>query len=85
MSDRNTARGPTPSNSRFWRSRFGIVLLGFGLIAGLMLVYEHRVHLVFGNAWVAIFLVFCVGMHLFMHGGRGHQSGTRDREEIDHK
>jgi hypothetical protein len=85
MNVSNNMRDPTPSNTSFWRSKVGKVFLGFALIAGLLLVYEHRAHLVFGNVWLVIFFAFCIGMHLFMHGGRGHHSETRDRDEVDRK
>lgn len=62
----------------FWRSRAGLVLIGFLAIAGLMLAYEHRVHILTGNGLLAVLLLACIGMHFFMHGGHGrHDGGNR--------
>ncbi|WP_119419732.1 DUF2933 domain-containing protein [Desertibaculum subflavum] len=58
------------------RSRAGIVLIAFLVIAGTLLTYEHRVHLFTGNGLLVVLLAACIGMHLFMHGGHGgHGSG----------
>lgn len=65
----------------FWKSRAGIVLIGFLAVAGLMLAYEHRVHLFTENALLIVLLALCVGMHFFMHGGHGghgHDDGRQD-------
>ncbi|MBI3898371.1 MAG: DUF2933 domain-containing protein [Gammaproteobacteria bacterium] len=54
----------------FWRSRTGLVLMGFIAIAGFFLATEHRAHL-FG--WLPfILLALCPLMHLFGHGGHDH-------------
>lgn len=55
----------------FWKSRAGVVLITFLAVAGLLLAYEHRVHLFTGDWWLAGLLLLCVGMHFFMHGGHG--------------
>ena len=66
---------PSPT---FGRSRIGIALLFFLGIAGFLLLYEHRAHVLTGNGILIGLLVLCVGMHLFMHGGHGsHGSGHR--------
>lgn len=60
----------------FWKSRAGIYLIVALALGGLLLGYEHRVH-IFASEWVLFLpLLLCVGMHLFMHGGHGgHGSG----------
>lgn len=74
----------TQSHSRFWRSRAGIVLLVFLGIAGFLLLYEHRAHVFTGNGILIGLLVFCIGMHLFMHGGHGgHGGGHRHDQSRD--
>lgn len=55
----------------FWRSRSGIVLITFLVVGGLLLAYEHRIHLLTGNGFVVALLALSVGMHLFMHRGHG--------------
>jgi hypothetical protein len=57
------------SHTPLWRSRSGIVLLGFLAIAGFYLVTEHTAHL-FG-ALPFLILLACPLMHLFMHHGHG--------------
>jgi len=65
---------PTPSGG-FWRSRTGITLIVFAAIAALLLGYEHRAHLLAGNGLLLALLAVCIGMHFFMHGGRGGHGG----------
>ncbi len=57
----------------WWRSRSGIVLLGFAAIAGFFLFSEHRVHALGWLPW--LILLACPLMHVFMHGehGGGHK------------
>ncbi|MEQ8356307.1 MAG: DUF2933 domain-containing protein [Kiloniellaceae bacterium] len=63
----------------FWKSRSGMVLIAFLAVAGLLLVYEHRVHVFTGNGILIALLVLCVGMHFFMHGGHGGHGGGGNR------
>mgnify|MGYP003119149557 CR=1 FL=1 len=60
----------------YWKSRAGIYLIVALALGGLLLGYEHRVH-IFASEWVLFLpLLLCVGMHFFMHGGHGgHGSG----------
>jgi hypothetical protein len=60
-----TGRG-TP----WWRSKAGIVLLGFLAVAGFFLVTEHTAHVFGALPWLLV--LACPLMHLFMHGGHGH-------------
>lgn len=59
--------------------KYRFVLIGFLLIIGYFLWTEHRAH-------VAPFLPFlllaaCPLMHLFMHGGHGHQHGSSNNDK----
>lgn len=78
MSDEIT--GPDGGGRRdsppgFWRSRAGISLIVALTVGGLMLGYEHRIHIL-GSDWLLwLPLLICVGMHFFMHGGHGKHGG----------
>jgi hypothetical protein len=58
-----------PSSVPWWKTRSGIVLCGFLLIAGFYLLTEHTAH-VFG-VLPYLLLLACPLMHLFMHHGHG--------------
>jgi hypothetical protein len=58
-----------PSHTTLWRSRSGVVLLGFLAVAGFYLVTEHTAH--FFGALPFLILLACPLMHLFMHHGHG--------------
>jgi hypothetical protein len=70
MTRHNPGHEPPPANS-FWKSRTGAVLTAFLAMAGLLLAYEHRAHLLTGYGPAALLLALCVGMHLFHHRGHG--------------
>lgn len=53
----------------FWGTPTGITLAVFLAAAGLLLIFEHRAHLV-GVSPLVLLLLLCGGMHFFMH--RGH-------------
>ena len=53
----------------WWRSRTGIALLGFAIVAGFFLISEHRAHLLAWLPW--LLLLACPLLHVFMHGGHG--------------
>ena len=54
----------------FFRSRSGVVFLGFAAVAGYFLVTEHWAHIV---PYLPFLLVLaCPLMHLFHHGHGGH-------------
>ncbi|MEO1138112.1 MAG: DUF2933 domain-containing protein [Pseudomonadota bacterium] len=59
----------------FWRSRAGAVLLIVLGVGALLLGFEHRVHIFAGNGLLALLLLGCVVMHVFMHGGHGGHGG----------
>lgn len=58
-------RADDKANRRTWW-----VFGGFAAIALVLLVVEHRAHVLGWLPW--LFLVACPLMHLFMHGGHGH-------------
>ena len=57
----------------WWRSRSGIVLLGFLAVAAFFLLTEHTAHVFGALPW--LLLLACPLMHLFMHGGHGGHAG----------
>ena len=70
--DRPDGKVQPPS---FWRSRTGLVLIVALVVAGVLLGYEHRVH-IFESGWLLWgLLLLCVGSHFFMHGGHGGGHG----------
>ncbi|MDZ4094391.1 MAG: DUF2933 domain-containing protein [Paracoccaceae bacterium] len=70
------AKSTEPPVPGFWRSRTGVSLIVVLLLGGLLLGYEHRIH-IFGSDWLLFLpLLICVGMHFFMHGGHGGHGGS---------
>ncbi len=59
----------------FWRSRAGFYLIVALVLAGLLLGYEHRVHIYESDLLLWLPLLICVGMHFFLHGGHGGGGG----------
>jgi Protein of unknown function (DUF2933) len=57
-------------------SRMRLVLIGFIVIAGILLFTEHRAHVL--GALIYLPLLLCPLMHFFMHGGQGGHGGHRD-------
>lgn len=64
---------PERAYTPWWKSRGGIVLLGFLAVAGFFIVTEHMAHLL--GALPYLLLLACLLMHLFMHGGHGGHGG----------
>ena len=62
------------SNRRgFWRSKTALALTGFAVIAGFLLLSEHRAHAL---GYLPFLLILaCPLLHIFMHGGHGGHSG----------
>ena len=54
-------------------SKGNAALLVFLVAAGYFLITEHTAHLL--TAAPYLLLLACIGMHLFMHGGHGHNHG----------
>jgi len=66
----------------FWRSRTGLVLLGFLAVAGFFLITEHTAHVLGALPW--LLLAACLLMHFFHHGHGGHtQQDPHHREAAD--
>jgi hypothetical protein len=61
----------------WWRSRSGLVFLGFAAIAGFFVWEEHKAHIL-GVLPYAL-LLLCPLMHLF-HGGHGDH-GSEDKHD----
>lgn len=57
----------------WWRSRSKVALLGFAAVAGFFLLSEHRAHALGWLPW--LFLLACLLIHVFMHGG--HDGGHK--------
>ena len=59
-------------------ARAKLVFLGFAVIGAVLLIAEHRLHLLPYLPW--LFLLACPLMHLFHHGGHGsgHHRGGED-------
>ena len=63
----------------FWRSRSGVTLIVALAVIGLLLVYEHRGHILGSSLLIWLPLLICVGMHFFMHGGHGGHGSDGDK------
>lgn len=73
-------RQPTePGFFRSLRFRYGATLVVFLGVAGFLLWEEHQVHIL-GYLPLILILVFCGGMHLFMHHGHGDGPHGRSRD-----
>ena len=59
-----------PQEGMSVKSKAGLVLIGFLIIAGALLFTEHRAHVLGLLVWLP--LIACPLMHVFMHGGHGH-------------
>lgn len=81
MNAQDHAKHEAQPSGSFWRSRSGVVLIAFLVVGGLLLAYEHRIHLLTGTGFVVALLVLCVGMHLFMH--EAHHGGKKDLHQGD--
>ena len=76
---RDHARDQGRSLGNFLTSPAGLVLIGFSVIAGILLFTEHRAHVLGVLIWLP--LLVCPLMHLFMHGHGGHGGhGQGDRD-----
>ena len=61
------------------KSRVGLVLAGFLVIAGALLFTEHQAHVLGWLVWLP--LLACPLMHIFMHGGDGHHGGHQQEAD----
>jgi hypothetical protein len=62
-----------PSAQPRWKTRSGVVLCGFLLIAAFYLLTWHTAH--FFGVLPYLLLLACPLMHLFMHHGHGAHGG----------
>lgn len=69
---------PQHDSGSLFRSRGGIVLIGFAIVAAFYLWTEHRAHLF--TVLPLLLLLACPLMHVFMHGGHGGHGGGRDHD-----
>lgn len=58
-------------SSTGWGTRFRWVLIGFTVIGAFFLLAEHRAHVLPFLPW--LLLAACPLLHVFMHGGHGHE------------
>ena len=61
------------------RSRVGLVLISFLVIAGALLFTEHQAHVLGLLVWLP--LLACPLMHVFMHSGHGHHGGHQQEAD----
>lgn len=66
----------------FWRSRSGLVLLGFLAVGGYFIWTEHQAHAIQFLPYALVLL--CPLMHLF-HGHGGHGAKKGGDEHADHR
>jgi hypothetical protein len=66
----------------FFRSRAGLVLLGFLAVGGYFIWTEHRAHAIQYLPYALLLL--CPLMHLF-HGHGGHGGKDRDDAHAGHR
>ena len=59
--------------------RWGLVLVGFLMVAGTLLLTEHRAHVLGILIWLP--LLACPLMHMFMHGGHGGHGGHGSQDQ----
>ncbi len=74
---------PDRNNPPFFQSlrfRYGVGLLFFLAVGGFFLWQEHSVHIM-GYLPLILILGSCIGMHFFMHGGKGHGHGNSVKDE----
>ena len=65
-----------PADGRTQRILLRLVLALFLSAAGLVLIYEHRMHLFSSGGLLILLIGTCILMHLFMHGGQGDHGDT---------
>ncbi len=75
--------GGNRASGAWFRTRWGMALVGFAVIAALLLVYEHRIHIPFGSILLFLPLFVCLGLHSLMHGGHGHGGGHGNHGNSD--
>jgi Protein of unknown function (DUF2933) len=79
MSSHEHVQDRGPPGRKFPSARFGLVLIGFLIIAGALLLTEHRAHVLGLLIWLPI--LACPLMHIFMHGGGHGGHGSQDQRD----
>ena len=62
-------KGTSGPDRPFFGTRAGITVTVFLLAVGFLLLFEHQAHIPGDYYLLGLILAFCVGIHLFMHGG----------------
>lgn len=78
MSMHEHSQTDAPQGS-FLTSRAGFVFIVFAIIAGALLLTEHRGHVLGALIWLP--LLACPFMHMFMHQGHGGHSQRSDERK----
>jgi hypothetical protein len=78
MSHQHDHQDARPKQGRFLISRVGLLFLGFAIIAGVLMLTEHRAHVL--GALIYVPLLLCPLMHIFGHGGHGGH-GDHSRQD----
>ncbi len=60
----------------WWRTRTGIVVIGFALVGAFYVLREHWGHT--RGALPYLLILACPLMHLFMHRGHRHHGGGQN-------
>jgi hypothetical protein len=68
-------QGENGSGRPFFGTRAGATLIVFTIAAGFLLLFEHRAHIPGDYYLLGLILAFCIGIHIFMHGGHGGHGG----------
>ena len=79
MTEHDHSGSEAPARPGFWKSRFGMALIVFLAITGILVAFEHREHILTSDWSLGLLLLVCVGMHLFMHAGHGGHSGGDEK------
>ena len=62
-----------------WRRGYKLPLVVLLAIAGYFLWTEHKAHVIEFLPWLLV--LGCIGMHLLMHRGHSHGSGTKQSDD----
>lgn len=79
MGRQTSQHGEHLNRRGFWGSKAALALAGFAVIAGFLLLSEHRAHAL---GYLPLLLILaCPLLHIFMHGGHGGHSAHGKRTE----
>lgn len=85
MNNRDHSKHQAQPRRSFWLSHTGMVVMGFLSIAAVLLIFEHRIHILTETGILIILLSVCIGMHLFMHRKHGNPDiGDARKDHSDH-